>query len=825
MALLGDELGRFECWMWPLALVRDLEPWFQAERLHRGRDLARAVAVQPDHVEIEYIGPDFRVIQRLFVARTRRAAWMTFSVQTARPLELQVRFTPRIEPMWPAGMGGRLALRDDETGAVALSEELGRFAALLGSPEAEPCELDADHAAPREPLVVRLPCSVARAGRGPLVFFIAGAERAPQALSDEACVGEQGAAQGHARLHAVLDAARQEYRWIAQHWASEARALEEHWKSFLARTTHLESDDELHAEAFLWAKVAIEKAWVEVDGLGRGLVAGLAPSGASERPGFGWFFGGDALSASRAMCAYGDFAGARAALEFVASTQRSDGKLMHELVLSAGLCRWREDYPYAYYKAQITPGFIACLHDYYQASGDRELVERLWPNVLAAWNCCTRSLEDDGLLSNRKLGIAALEAGALVGRIRSDIYLHGIWLSALRGLEHLAQALGERELLEQVRAQRERAHAAAESFWSERAGRYGFAQRIDGELQDDSTSYQALALSRRLLDPRRSARSVAALNHPALAADWGVRLFADDSSQFDAASYNTGSVFPYTTNFAILAQYAYGFTLAGRQLLDSTVALHGFSGLGFVPEHLRAERCETPPRGVPHQIFSSSTISQSTVHGEYGLSLAAPDSVAVLRLQLAPASRRSALRNVRAGGTSFDLELERERGSHTTLNVRVRGLKGSPLKLMVRPLLPPLSRSAREGEREVALKPLPGALEAQILGVDVRDEASWRLEYRSGPELLIERASLREGERSSQLRVCEVEFDGSSVSWTLWGRAATSYCIAWRSDVGVRFEGARACRAGELELEFPSSDAEFSSLTLRALVSEQDAPR
>ncbi len=823
MALLGDELGRFECWMWPLALVRDLEPWFHAERLHRGRDLARAVAVQPDHVELEYVGPSFRVIQRLFVARARRAAWMTFDVKTESTLELQVRFTPRIEPMWPAGLGGRLALRDDETGAVALSEELGRFAALLGSPEAEPCDLDADHAVPREPLVVRLPCSVARAARGPLVFFIAGAERAPQLLSDQARVGEHGAARGHARLHAVLESAREEYRWISRHWANEARELEQHWQRFLARTTHLECDDAGHVEAFTWAKVAIEKAWVEVDGLGRGLVAGLAPSGASERPGFGWFFGGDALSASRAMCAYGDFEGARAALEFVASTQRDDGKLMHELVLSAGLCNWEADYPYAFYKAQITPGFIACLHDYFQASGDRESVERLWPRVIEAWNSCKRSLEDDGLLSNRKLGIAALEAGALVGRIRSDIYLHGIWLSALRGLEQLAQALEQSQFAAQVRQERERAQSAAETFWSERAGHYGFAQLVDGSLQDDSTSYQALAVSRRLLDPARSARSSAALNRPALAADWGVRLFADDASIFDAASYNTGTVFPYTTNFAILAQFAHGYTLAGHQLLDSVVALHDFSGLGFVPEHLRADRCETPARGVPHQIFSSSAIGQATVNGVFGLAPSAPASHAELRAQLAPTSARSALRRARVGATTFDVELEREHGAQTTLTVRVRKLKGPRLRLRLRTVLPPLSRAAHVGGRPVPLEPLAGGLDATLEEFDLASEATIRLEHRSGPELLLERLVLREGARSHHLRVCETQFDERSVTWTLWGRAGSTYRIGWRSDLALNFEGARASGERELELEFPSGEAEFSSLRLRARVLEQVA--
>ncbi len=827
MALLGDELGRFECWMWPLALVRDLELWVKADLLHRGRDLARAVAVQPDHTEIELVGPDFRIVQRLFVARERRAAWIALEVESTRDLELQMRFTPRFEPMWPAGFGGRMALRDDETGAVALSEELGRFAALLGSPEAEPCEFEADHAAPRDPLSVRIPCSAARAASGPLLFFIAGAEQRPQALSDSARVGEHGAAQGRSRLEAVLASARDEYRWISRSWPNEARELEAKWKQFLARTTHFESDDARHTEAFLWAKIAIEKAWVEVDGLGRGLVAGLAPSGASERPGFGWFFGGDALAASRAMCAYGDFEGARRALEFVAGQQRADGKMQHELVLSAGLCNWLEDYPYAYYKAQITPGFIACLHNYFVHSGDLELVRKLWPNALAAYRCCLANLEPDGLLSNRTLGIAAVEAGSLVGKIRSDIYLHGIWVSALTGVEQMALELEQREVAAEAATELARARAASESFWSEKDGRYGFAQLVDGSLNTDSTSYQALSLSRAQLGSDRSLASAAALNRPNLASDWGVRLFADDASVYDTSSYNTGSVFPYTNNFAILAQFSNGLSASGHQLLASQVALHNFSGLGFVPEHLRSDRCETPPRGVPHQIFSSSCLLQSTLFGVLGFRASATAGALILAPQLRASSHRYAFRHVCLARSSFDLELVRDVAAsqqrRSELVVRVRRFRGESLKLFVRPLLAPLTRNARTAELPVELRRVGAALQARALGVQLGDDLALSLTYESGPELLLDDSPLVEGSTSSRLRVCEVEFDDTQVTWTLWGLAGRSYRIGVRSDRRVRFEGAREAGpseagARELEITFPADPrARFVSQTLRAV--------
>lgn len=818
-ALLGNELGVFEAWIWPLRVVSGLEVGVRTDQLRRGRDLAREVAFQPDRTELLLVGPDFRIRQTMFAALDRRALVLVLDIESERDLVLELGFEPEFQPLWPAGLGGRIALRDDDTGAFALTEELGRFAALLGSPEAEPPSVEADHALPRGRALLRIPVSAARARSGPVPFFLVGGEVEPRPLAGAARVGEQGAAAGRSRTHEVLDLARAEYRWIVRNWLDAREELAGHWRDFLGRTTHLECDDARHAEAFLWAKIAIEKAWVEVDGLGRGLVAGLAPAGASERPGFGWFFDGDALVASRAMVAYGDRKGARRVLDFAASHQRADGKMMHELVLSARLCNWFEDFPYAYYKAQLTPGFISCLDHYLKLSGDAELRQQLWPAVLSAYRCCLAHLEPDGLLSNRTLGIAAVEAGSLVGKIRSEIYLQGIWVSALRGVAGMARALGHLEIAREADEHGALAKRALESFWSEKAGRYGFAQLADGTLNDDSTSYNALPLSRGMGRPERALHGAAALNRPNLAADWGVRLFADDASVYDTASYNTGSVFPYTNNFAILALFAHGLTPAAHQLLASQVALHGFSGLGFVPEHLRADRCETPPRGVPHQIFSSSCILQSTLFGLLGLSASADDAVLSFAPQLAPGLERVELSGTRIGDANFDVRFERTRAAgRTRFMARLRFERGTPQRIVLRPWLPPLSRDARRAGAALEIERSGGALRAVLPGFDFAADSAVEFDYESGPELLLDRAPLIEGSSSARLRVCEVEFDHASVTWTVWGLAGRSYRVGVRSDRRVRFEGANESTAGELEVTFPSaSGSPFVPHKLRAV--------
>jgi hypothetical protein len=818
-ALLGNELGQFECWIWPIKVCHDLDIAIDGDR---GAKLARSVEVQPHLTRIEYAASDIRVRQTMFAALDRRAIVFLFEVECERTFELELRFTPDFRPMWPAGFGGQIALRDDDSGAFALTEELGRFAAFFGSPEAEPVRTDADHALPRDPISIRMCITPARAKLGPIPFFITGGETMPAPLSASALVGEQGAAMGHSRAHAVLALARDEYRRIVGDWRDVLAQFEAHWRDFLGRTTHFESDDARHTEAFLWAKIAIEKAWVEIDGLGRGLVAGLGPSGSGERPGFGWFFDGDAMEASRAMTAYGDFEGARRVLEFAASHQRADGKMMHELVLSARLCNWIEDYPYAYYKAGNTPDFIAAVDQYVQASGDVELCDRMWPHVKRAYEHCIACIDDEGYLSNLKAGICAVEAGSLVGKVRADIFLHGLWMSALRGVQSLATKCGDKALADDAQRRTDAAQGLLETFWSHERGRFGFAHLVNGARCDDMTAYQAFPLAHGFGTEERSLATAAALNHPTLASDWGVRFFATDSSIYDASNYNTGSVFPYANNFAILALFRQGLASAANQLLASQIALQSFSGLGYVPEHLVGDRCEAPGRGVPHQIFSSTCIVQSTLFGVLGL--AAPLSGASsLSLALPPACDRLQVSNVRLGASVADIEIARERAANRTILVvayEIVGRESSEILLQLS--VPPLSRHASLSSRskpdafEVRLSLHGASLQASVFPIKFGGRYAWIIKYDSGPELLLDHSPAPRGATSSKLRVCEVVHDEKSVAWTLWGLAGQTYTIGWRSDRKVEFSGAKTL-GNKLEIVFPAGTTEFTSTKLRAV--------
>src|SRR4030095_8856263 len=97
---------------------------------------------------------------------------------------------------------------------------------------------------------------------------------------------------------------------------SSARALYErtadHFEQVDRDTLQVSTPDRDLDAAFRWAKIGIDKGLATNPPLGTGLLAGFRTSGDSERPGFAWFFGRDALWTALATTSAGDFATTRA---------------------------------------------------------------------------------------------------------------------------------------------------------------------------------------------------------------------------------------------------------------------------------------------------------------------------------------------------------------------------------------------------------------------------------------------------------------------------------------------------------------------------------
>jgi glycogen debranching enzyme len=146
-----------------------------------------------------------------------------------------------------------------------------------------------------------------------------------------------------------------------------------------------------------------------------------------------------------------------------------------------------------------------------------------------------------------------------------------------------------------------------------------FGMLADGSIYDAQSSWQSFALAYGRLDSRVAEPAAASLRRRELSTTWGTRLFATDSPYYDPLGYNDGSVWPFVTGFAMMAEFRNGQPRSALEHLYGVAAMTGLSGAGFLTENLSGDRAQALPRSVPHQLFSSSAVVHPLISGLLGL--------------------------------------------------------------------------------------------------------------------------------------------------------------------------------------------------------------
>jgi glycogen debranching enzyme len=510
------------------------------------------------------------------------------------------------------------------------------------------------------------------------------------------------------------------------------------------------------------------------------LVAGLGPSGRSERPGFGWYFGGDAFFNLWAITAYGDFELAERTLVFLRDRQREDGKMMHELSQGAAYIPWFEEFPYGYYHADTTPLYIVAVRDYVRASGNAAFAREFWPSVRKAFEYCLSADEnDDGLMDNTLAGLGAVETGALrTDEILTDVYLASVWTEAKRAMRDLAAALEEPEP-----ETRTLPDVLSEAFVHENG--ISFALVASGGAQNEDTTWPAFGLWRGLF------RSEAALDDLAssrLGSDWGARMLSRESSLYDHKSYNNGGVWPFLTGYAALALYANGRSQAGWSYVEGLKELTFLHARGYVTEILSGDRLVPIDASVPHQLFSTAGFVSPLLRGLVGY------EPGRLGPRPPPSWDRFRVENLRHASGGFSFDWERTRGDDED-QVRV-ALEGDI------------------GELEVSVE-LPSGIETWTPepGRGVREHV-----FRFTPSVEIEpmHEPLRAGDRSRRLRVLHETHEGDTYRARLEARSGSRHRLRARIP-GEVVSITNGERNGEwIDVAFPDgeSDKEFSIVEL-----------
>ena len=491
--LVGQQDGAFESWILPVKLISHMTLEADVEGYGVPIEVnaqSAEIEVRPDRTIITYAHPAFTVRQIMFspgqyppagspslpfASANERVGGQSateagtgpvvlYQFDCLHPTDFTFRFTPELRWMWPERNEGTPGAEwvpsdlhaPDGPGWYILHTDYPNLAGAIAIPGATHGILAPYQERPQfHPLELKLHIDPARDHNKLFPLLMA--------------AGTSTATSTRAALAAALQK-------LDTSIPASYHAHTELWKAVLAHATSIDTPDQALNDAFTWAVVSIEQLKTPTipgqssppgqpsNALELALVAGYFTSADSARPGFGWFFGRDALYTLYAVNGYGDYALTTAELEFLINRQRADGKIMHEYSQTAAAIDWQA-FPYMYAAADSTPLFLLAFADYIRTTNDTAFLTRHRDAIEKAWAFETDPAHDadhDGIYDNSQ-GTGWVESwpGAMP---HQEIYLALLDQQASSAMAFLETLLNDPT---KASAARDRAAAIAKTINSE----------------------------------------------------------------------------------------------------------------------------------------------------------------------------------------------------------------------------------------------------------------------------------------------------------------------------------------------------------------------
>ncbi|MBI5730235.1 MAG: hypothetical protein HY963_03770 [Ignavibacteriales bacterium] len=615
-ALLGFENGSFEMWIWPWKVLRNFEMQFFVGTTTQpilAKDILRDISVTPEATTLTFVYESFTVKEIIFIPHDKAGAIILLDVNTTTPLTIVPGFMPVMQPQWPAGIGGQYSYWDDGMNAYVISESQQRGLFLCGSPVAQQMAAPPAHMFADNPIQFKIDIKPGDAKNNFIPIAIAGSA-----------------------VKTKYDSVKTLYKNLLSNIESLYKKNYEYYQNLRNSTVEVITPDEKLNLAFEYGKVALNNLMVDNATLGKGLVAGYGLSGGGGRPGFAWYFGGDAFINSLAMNSYGDYSTVRDALEFTQKWQRQEnfpirkknptdkvidvGKMAHELSQSDGLIDWWNDYHFGYNHADTSPWYLVSIGDYFRKTGDLEFIKKSWKSIVQAYKwSLSKDSNGDGLMDLKGAGLGVLEFGSLV-KIFNDNYTQSLWTQGIKEVNLMAKYVGDKEVEDETTKLFPKAQQALEKiFWIDDLGFYSFGAAEDGKQVRDKNIYSSTPILFGLYDQQRSVSTIKKFNESDMITNWGVRNLSNKSSMYEPANYNYGTIWPFTSYFIGAAQFYTHFNLQGLETIRKT-AQHAFDyGIGIVPEVFSGDINTKLGEAYHDQGFSVSGYIFPMVNGLIGL--------------------------------------------------------------------------------------------------------------------------------------------------------------------------------------------------------------
>ena len=684
-AILGQQDGSFEAWIFPWKVFANLRITAQMQDypvLIDVNEQAAVIEVRPDHTTITFSHANFTLRETLLAPRESpdgTGALAFFQIEAVRPMTLTFDFTPEMKRMWPALSEDRPSpewVKAPAGGFYVLHLNFPDHSAAIQLPGAEPGIL-----APYQE----------RPTVHPLQFVLHfdpvhdGDKLYPLLLTTADTTAEADKVALAAKLFA-----------LGRSFQSLYEQNEAYFRNFLSEHLVIETPDKQLNEAFAWAQVSIDQLKVQTTPSHQetALVAGFYGSGDSARPGFGWYFGRDALWTLYAVNSYGDFQLTRDELEFLLRRQSPEGKIIHEWAQTADLVDWKS-LPYLFASSDATPLFLMAANDYFQISGDAAFLNMHWRAFERAWTFeRSHDSDGDGIYENTE-GSGWVESWP-PGMPHQEIYLAALDQQASTAFSNIARATAHQQLAEDAQKRAAQiAQTLEKEYFLPDANFYAFSRNADGTLDKSPTVYPAVAAWDGTFNLSRSGNMLCRWASQEFSTDWGTRDLSPSVSFYDPISYHQGSVWPLFTGWVSLSEYRNGRTLAGYTHLMQNVDLTWEQDLGAVTELLSGEFFRWFGRSTSHQLWSSAMVVTPTVRGMFGLEWNAGTNTLTVTPSLPAEWNEAKIWGVPLAQSRVGLEMRR---NGSTLSVRLIGQGSEAVKLASR------SPGARVENRELRIQ-------------------------------------------------------------------------------------------------------------------------
>ncbi|MGH9587720.1 MAG: amylo-alpha-1,6-glucosidase [Acidobacteriaceae bacterium] len=693
-AVLGQQNGSYEVWLFPWKILNRVRLQVKMENYDVPINVnahAASITVWPDATTITFSHANFTIRETIFVPKhvpDGAGALIFYQIQAVRPMTLTVSLNPVMQRMWPAESPDRPSSEWVKTsggsGFYILHLNFPEHAAAIAMPTAQPG--------------IQVPYQE-RGLEYPLQFVL---HFDPKHDADTyfpllITMGNTTATSNKAALAKQLAELDQDFRSLYE-------GNRQYYDNFSKSSLDIDTPDDKLNRAFRWAEISIDQLRVQTTPAHdeEALTAGFVGSGDTARPGFGWFFGRDALWSLYAVDSYGGFQTARQEFEFLIRRESPEGKVPHEWSQTANLVDWKA-LPYEYASADATPLLLMAADDYLRISGDTAFIAAHWDGFAKAWNFeRTHDSDGDGIYDNSQ-GSGWVESW-VPKMPHQEIYLAALDEQASIAFANLAKSTGHSDLqmAAEQRAARIRAQVEKEYYLPKKKF-YAFSWNGPGQIDQTPTILPAVAWWDGTYSLQHNQEMAQRWASPKFSTDWGTRIVGDDVSFYDPISYHQGSVWPLFTGWVSVAEYRTGHPLAGWIHLEQNANLTWAQDLGNATELLSGKFFQPLGRSTAHQLWSSAMIVSPVVRGLFGLEWNAAQHELSVTPSLPAQWNYARLTKIPFGDKSLDLSLQREDGS---LVVRAGG--GAPSAVRLRSRIAG-AQHTREGLRI----PLP-AVEAGV---------------------------------------------------------------------------------------------------------------